>query len=193
MQSLPLRFFWHLLCQCCTDIDFHPVWKLIPSSIHFQTGIKFPAQKSTISQVFHVVWQSLNWSMMIKEIGIVIPFHSKKNHKRHIRQRKLLSGSSLKFAHSTLLDEVWTYLKKILQNSGKLIRIAKGLLFDSLVSIKSENVAPLRKIPKPFLKRWICFISSIFLLHNSKHFLAQNQPKRKFYYAKLIPGTNFMK
>ena len=42
------------------------------------------------------------------------------------------------------------------------------MLFDSLVSIKSENIALLRKITKSFLKYWICFISSISLIHNSK-------------------------
>ena len=37
------------------------------------------------------------------------------------------------------------------------------------MSIKSENVAPLRKITKPFLKRWICFISSNFWHINRKN------------------------
>ena len=32
----------------------------------------------------------------------------------------------------------------------------------------------MRKITIPFSKRWICFISSIFLLHNSKMFISQS-------------------
>ena len=50
-------------------------------------------------------------------------------------------------------------LKKIPQNSGKQIRIPDGRYFNSLLSIKSQNVDPWRKITKTLFPRWIYYMS----------------------------------
>ena len=62
--------------------------------------------------------------------------------------------------------------KKILHNSGMQIRIPEGMLFDNLLSIKSQNVGHWRKITKPLFSRCIYYISSIFSLHKSKTFVS---------------------
>ena len=69
--------------------------------------------------------------------------------------------------------------ENILKNSGKQIRIAKGLYFDGLVLIKSENVARLRKKHKTF-------VEEVNLLHNL-HFFYTYIEKKNF--IKCVPYT----
>ena len=62
--------------------------------------------------------------------------------------------------------------KKIPQNSGKKNWIPEGMQFNSLLSIKSQNVGPWRKINKPLFPRWIYYISSNFWQHKSKNLIS---------------------
>ena len=70
--------------------------------------------------------------------------------------------------------------KKIPQNSGKQIRIPEGMVFNSLMSLESQNVGHWRKITKPLFSRCIYYISSIFAENRKKseksalNFMKQN-------------------
>ena len=68
-------------------------------------------------------------------------------------------------------------------------------MFHSPLSIKSKNVAPLRKITKPVLKRWICFISSNFLHINKKKLFPSLFPiailHKKIFISAVFEQNNF--
>ena len=80
---------------------------------------------------------------------------------------RLLSQSN-PISYRALFDEAWALLKKVLQNSVKRFWIPEVMDFDSLVSIKSEKGAPVRKITKTILKRWFCSINSNIFHMNQK-------------------------